>query len=66
MCGQDIASGIGALMSIAICIGFSVAVVLQYFGIPEVPAVMAGVIIAILGMTIAYIVGMRIARSLDS
>lgn len=63
MCGQDIASGIGALMSIAICIGFSVAVVLQYFGIPEVPAVAAGMIVAILGVIIAYVIGMRIARS---
>lgn len=66
MCGQDIASGIGALMSIAICIGCSAAVVLQYFGIPEIPAVMAGLIIAVLGMIIAYVVGMRIARSHDN
>jgi hypothetical protein len=63
MCGQDIAQGIGALMAVGAFIGFSVAVIMQYFGVSEMAAVAVGVMIAVLGMTIAYIVGMRIARS---
>ncbi len=63
MYGQGIASGIGALMTIGVCIGFSLAVVLQYFGIPETSAIMVGVVITILGVITAYVVGMRIART---
>ena len=64
MYGQGITSGIGALMSIGVCIGFSLAaIVLQHFGIPETSAIMVGAVIAILGVITAYVVGMRIART---
>lgn len=66
MCGQDIAQGIGALMGVGAFIGFSVAVIMQHFGVSEMAAVAAGLIIAVLGMIIAYVVGMRIARSHDN